>query len=91
MEELADFFDGRFVEIAILLGDVEDIPPVGEKNHFNAEFFQRFQGTRKDSIEEHHEGVFDVGAAIAERLAKAHFAGAVRGQVSDQQNAVAFP
>jgi hypothetical protein len=51
---------------------------------------QGFERAGKHAVEEHHEGVIDDRAGVAQRLGEADFGLAVGGQVLDQQRALAL-
>ena len=74
VERLADI-EARIAN----LGDLQDIPPIGEVMHGDVDLFEGFERPGKNAVEKHHEGMLDLCPRLAKRLAKIHLAGTVRG------------
>src|SRR5215217_9259036 len=78
------------LELAARFRNGQHIPPGREVMHGNSEVADDFFALWKNVIEEEDEGVLNLAARLAQRIAKVNLAAAVRGHILDQQHALAF-
>src|SRR5690606_33212622 len=70
VEEGFDFAQRRGIEIALVARHLEHVPPGSERMHLQAELLQRVLRFREDVVMEDDEGMLDLEAGGAQRLAE---------------------
>ena len=90
LQEFPHLGQRPFGEIRPLAAGFQHVPPGAQMVQRDVHPRQRFEGAGEDAVEEHHEGVVDDGAGVAQRLSEADLRAAVGGQVFHQQRALAF-
>src|SRR3954471_1399189 len=91
VHEVLDLGELGSVELPARLGDGENVPPSGEVMHGDADVADDLFAFGKNIVEEKHEGMLDLGAGLAQRIADIDLAAAARCHVLDQQHALALP
>src|SRR4029079_19080554 len=89
VQELLDLAKLDRVELAACLGELEHVPPRAQMMQLDVEVGKDFFAVGIDAVIKDDENVLDDGAGRPQRVAEVDLTAAIRGQVLDQQDALA--
>src|SRR5271166_6086668 len=90
LQEAPDLDQRALVEIGPVAAGLEHVPPVAQVVQGDVHLGELLEAAGEHAVEEHHEGVVDDRAGVAQGLAELDLGLAVGGEVLDQQGPLAL-